>query len=88
MTRYEKLYRKIIIEGNTSVSFTDFQFFVEKLGFSVRCNGDHFIYTMDGIMDILNLQPDRNGKDAKKYQVKQVRRIVEKYKLGGDSVEE
>lgn len=35
---------------------------------------------------IINIQPD--GKNAKKYQVKQIRQIVEKYKLGGDSDEE
>ena len=86
MTRYEKLYRNIIIEGNTSVSFSDLQFFVEKLGFSGRCKGDHFIYTLDGVSDIINIQPD--GKNAKRYQVKQIRQIVEKYKLGGDSDEE
>lgn len=86
MTRYEKLYRKIIIEGNTSVSFSDIQFFVDKLGFSGRCKGDHYIYTLDGVNDIINIQP--NGNNAKKYQVKQIKKIVEKYKLGGDSVEE
>ena len=86
MTRYEKLYRKIIIEGNTSVSFSDIRYFIEKLGFSGRCKGDHFIYTLDGVSDIINIQPD--GKNAKKYQVKQIKQIVEKYKLGGDSVEE
>lgn len=86
MTRYEKLYRKIIIEGNTSVPFSDIQFFLDKLGFSGRCKGDHYIYTLDGVNDIINIQPD--GKNAKKYQVKQIKKIVEKYKLGGDSVEE
>ena len=86
MTRYEKLYRKIIIEGDTAVSFSDVRFFVEKLGFSGRCKGDHFIYTLDGVEEIINIQAD--GKDAKKYQVKQIKQIVEKYKLGGDLGEE
>ncbi|MCQ2081983.1 MAG: type II toxin-antitoxin system HicA family toxin [Lachnospiraceae bacterium] len=86
MTQFEKLYRKIIIEGNTSVSFWEIQFFIEKLGFLGRRKGDHFIYTMDGVNDIINIQPD--GKAAKKYQVKQIKHIVEKYKLGGDSIGE
>lgn len=86
MTRFEKLYKKIIIEGNTSVSFSDICYFIEKLGFSGRCKGDHFIYTLDGVSDIINIQPD--GNEAKRYQVKQIKKIVEKYKLGGDSVEE
>lgn len=86
MTRYEKLFRKIIIERNTSISFVDLQYFIKKLGFSERCKGDHFIYTIDGVSDILNIQPD--GNKAKRYQVKQLRNIVEKYKLGGDLDEE
>lgn len=86
MTEFEKLYRKIITEGDTTISFHELQFFVKKLGFSERCKGDHFIYNMDGVCDIINLQPD--GKNAKKYQVKQVKKIVEKYKLGGGSDEE
>lgn len=86
MTRYEKLYRTIIIEGNTSVTFGDIRFFIEKLGFRGRCKGDHFIYTLDGVDEIINIQPD--GKSAKKYQVKQIKHLVEKYKLGGDLGEE
>ena len=85
MTRFEKLYRQIIVKGKTSVSFNDLQFFVEKLGFTGRCEGDHFIYHLDGVNEIINIQPD--GKDAKKYQVKQVKKVVEKYKLGGDENE-
>lgn len=86
MDKYKKLYRQIIEEGKSSLSFADLQFFLEKTGFSLRCKGDHFIYTLNGISEIINIQPD--GKSAKKYQIKQIRQIVLKYKLGGDSDEE
>ncbi len=50
------------------------------MGFDERIRGDHHIFTKDGIEEILNLQPKR-GK-AKPYQVKQVRNIIFRYKLG------
>jgi len=42
----------------------------------------HHIFYKEGIEEILNLQPD--GAKAKPYQVKQVRGVILKYKLGGN----
>ena len=86
MQRFKKIYKQIIEEGKTSISFEDLRFLLNKIGFKERCKGDHFIFTLEGINEFINLQPD--GKSAKKYQVKQVRQIVTKYKLGGNSDEE
>ena len=86
MQRFKKLYKQIIEEGKTSISFEDLRFLLLKLGFKERCKVDHFIFTLEGINEIINLQPD--GKSAKKYQVKQVKQIVIQYKLGGNSDEE
>ena len=86
MQRFKKIYKQVIEEGKTSISFEDLRFLLNKIGFKERCKGDHFIFTLEGINEIINLQPD--GKSAKKYQVKQVRQIVTKYKLGGNSDEE
>lgn len=83
MSQYEKLLYAVLSgrrDGN--ISFSDLQKLLELLGFSVRIKGDHFIYWQDGIEEILNIQPD--GNKAKPYQVKQVRNIILKYKLGGD----
>ena len=85
MQRFKKIYKQIIEEGKTSISFEDLRFLLNKIGFKERCKGDHFIFTLEGINEIINLQPD--GKSAKKYQVKQVKQIVTKYKLGGNSDE-
>jgi hypothetical protein len=52
------------------------------LGFDERIRGSHHIFTKDGIEEILNLQP--KGANAKPYQVKQMRNVILKYKLGGD----
>ena len=51
-----------------------------SLGFSLRIRGDHHIFYREGIPEILNLQP-KQGK-AKAYQVKQVRELIIRYKLG------
>jgi hypothetical protein len=52
------------------------------LGFSERIRGDHYVFSRDGVREILNLQP--TGTKAKPYQVKQVREVFLRYKLGGD----
>ena len=44
--------------------------------------GDHHIFTRQGVVEIINVQP--KGSKAKPYQVKQVRNIILRYKLGGE----
>ena len=85
MDKFDKLYRLIVIDGKTDIRFSDLEYFVEHLGFQKRMRGDHNIYTIDGLPDIINIQ-DNNGK-AKIYQVRQVRSIVRKNKMGRDSNE-
>ena len=83
MSQYEKLLIAVLSgRRDSNIAFSDLQKLLEVLGFSVRIKGDHFIYYQDGIEEILNIQPD--GNKAKPYQIKQVRNIILKYKLGGD----
>lgn len=82
MTKFEKLYKLIIISHNTTISFVDLVYFLKCFGFEERIKGDHHIFTLSGIAEIINIQPD--GKSSKKYQIEQVRKIVLKYKLEGD----
>ena len=53
-----------------------------RLGFDERIRGSHHIFTRDAVAEILNIQP--KGVKAKPYQVKQVRHVILKYKLGGE----
>jgi hypothetical protein len=55
---------------------------LKRLGFEERIRGDHHIFTLENVEEILNLQP--KGSKAKPYQVKQVRHVILKYKLGGE----
>ena len=54
---------------------------LRRLGFDERVRGGHHIFAREGVQEILNLQP--KGALAKPYQVKQVRNVIVKYKLGG-----
>ena len=71
-----------VLEGlsDKNIGFRDITRLLNNFGFSSRTKGDHYIFHKEGIEEIINLQPLRNGK-AKAYQVRQVRTIILKYKL-------
>ena len=82
MSQYEKLLHTILSgTQDTNILFSDLQLVLDRLGFDCRIKGDHFIYTKDGVEEIINIQPV--GNKAKPYQVKQVRNIILRYQLGG-----
>ena len=87
MGKYEALLLRILRGGSdASVSFEDLRHLLRRLGFDQRIRGDHYIFTMEGVAEILNLQP--RGRDAKPYQVRQVRAVIVKYDLaGGDDAQ-
>ena len=83
MSQYEKLLLSILSgTQDRNIPFADLQTVLARLGFQCRIKGDHFIYTKDGVEEIINIQP--KGSKAKPYQVKQVRNIILKYQLGGN----
>ena len=62
--------------------FSDILYLLDYLGFKSRIKGSHFIFYKSGIEEIINIQSTENNK-SKPYQVKQIRNIIIKYKLGG-----
>jgi virulence-associated protein VapD len=83
MSQFEKLFAALMCgTKDKGFLFSDLQAILARLGFQCRIKGDHYIYTRDGIDEIINIQPV--GNKAKPYQVKQVRNIVLKYHFGGD----
>lgn len=87
MDRHYKILERILHGGSdANVPFTQMRQLVKRLGFVERIRGSHHIFTKDKVEEIINLQP--KGSKAKAYQVKQVRNLILKYKLGGhdDSV--
>lgn len=85
MSRYDRLL-ECILRGTSDVNipFAQMCQLLKKLGFEERIRGSHHIFTKDGIKEIMNLQS--RGAKAKPYQVKQVRNVILKYKLGGQNV--
>jgi len=67
--------------NDRNIAFDDLCKLLDWFGFDCRVKGDHFIYTRPDVEEIINIQP--KGKLAKPYQVKQVRNVIVKYKLGG-----
>jgi hypothetical protein len=72
--------------SDTNVSFADLCALLRHLGFDERIRGSHHIFAKQGILEILNLQA--RGAKAKPYQVKQVRQLIVRYKMAGESHEE
>ena len=86
MGKYDKLLRRILAgKSDASVPFSDLRQVLIRLGFDERIKGGHHICTKQGVEEILNLQP--KGSMAKPYQVKQVRNVIVRYKLGPEDVE-
>ncbi len=82
MGKFEKILVKTLRgTSDKNFFFGDLCYLLEQLGFENRIKGSHHIYFKEGIDEILNLQP-KNSK-AKPYQVRQVREIILKYRLGG-----
>jgi len=66
--------------SDKNIRFEDLRKLLLSLGFDERIKGDHYIFARPDIIEIINIQPLRDGK-AKAYQVKQVRNLILKYKL-------
>lgn len=69
-------------QADANIPFDDLRRLLRHLGFDERIRSSHHIFRKSGIEEKINLQ--REGSQAKVYQVRQVRNILLKYKLGGD----
>jgi hypothetical protein len=85
MSKYGKLIQRILsgaADGN--IEFEDLRQLLVRMGFEERVRGSHHIYARVGVDEIINIQPI--GAKAKRYQVKQVREMMLKYRMGGTDV--
>jgi hypothetical protein len=81
MTQLDKLLERVLRgTSDAAIPFADLCLLLRRLGFNERVRGGHHIFTCDDIDEILNLQA--KGPNAKSYQVKQVRSVIVKYRLG------
>ncbi|MCI5151445.1 MAG: type II toxin-antitoxin system HicA family toxin [Candidatus Electrothrix sp. MAN1_4] len=83
MGKHEKLILRILRgQSDANISFSDLVNLLQHLGFELRISGSHHIFRKKGVEEKPNLQKD--GNKAKPYQVKQVRNMILKYRLGDD----
>jgi hypothetical protein len=83
MGKHERLLLRILRGGSdANIPFEDLRLLLLHLRFEERIRGSHHLFRRPGIEEKINLQ--RDGKDAKVYQVRQVRSIILRYGLGGE----
>jgi hypothetical protein len=83
MGKYDKLLFQILRgTSDSNIVFDDLCQLLLRLGFKERTRGSHHTFRKAGIGEKINLQRDESK--AKAYQVRQVRAVIVKYKLGGE----
>lgn len=83
MDKYEKLLLQILRgRSDANIRFDDLRGLLRSLGFEERMKGSHHSFRRVAVEEKMNLQ--RDGNKAKAYQVRQVRAVILKYRLGGE----
>jgi hypothetical protein len=81
MGKAEKLLAQVMGgKADANIGFEDLSRLLLRMGFEMRVSGSHHMFRMTGVDEKINLQ--RDGSKAKPYQVKQVRNVIVKYRLG------
>jgi predicted RNA binding protein YcfA (HicA-like mRNA interferase family) len=82
MSHLDKLLEKVLLGmSDANIAFSDICRLLRHLGFEERIRGSHHIFSKDHIPEIINIQP--MGRNAKPYQVRQIRNLILRYKFGG-----
>ncbi len=82
LSKYDKILIKILSgSADNNINFNDLLNILSFLGFDMRIKGSHHILFKEDVAEIINIQPNNESK-AKAYQVKQIRNLIIKYKLG------
>lgn len=81
MSKLNKLLDQILRgASDANISFDDLCQLLRHFGFIERTRSSHHTFTRADVQERINLQ--REGNKAKVYQVRQVRAVIVKYKLG------
>ena len=78
--RNDRLLRRILGgASDANIRFSELRRLLNRLGFQEKISGSHHIFGRPDIREEINVQPQRG--QVKSYQVRQVRRIFEKYDI-------
>ena len=82
MSSHEKVLLQVLRgTSDANLSFDTLRQLLLRLGFEERTRGSHHVFRKAGVEEQINLQ--RDGSKAKAYQVRQVRGVILKHRLGG-----
>jgi hypothetical protein len=82
MSRRKRILQRILDgQSDANIGFDDLRRLLTDLGFEERISGSHHVFVQGGVEDLINLQ--RDGHEAKPYQVRQVRSVILRFRLGG-----
>jgi predicted RNA binding protein YcfA (HicA-like mRNA interferase family) len=80
VSKYQKVLDQVLSgRSDANIRFDDLRLLLTECGFVERTRGSHHVFAKSGIEAQINLQ--RDGADAKPYQVKQVRAVILRYNL-------
>ena len=83
MRRHERLLQTLLRgQSDANIRWADLRAPLLYLGFSERVRGSHHLFDNDGVVEIVNLQS--RGGHVKPDQVRQIRKLILQYNLGGD----
>lgn len=82
MRKYDKTLNDVLSgKRDNNIKFNDLCKMLESLGVELqRISGSHHVFAYPGIVELIDLQPDKKDHSkAKPYQVRQVRSFIKKY---------
>ncbi len=83
MSKHRELLERILRGvADANIGFQELCGLLIRLGFEERIRGSHHVFRRPDVEERINLQSD--GKHAKVYQVRQVRAVLLRYRLGGE----
>jgi len=74
--------------SDANFAFDDLRYVLVRLGFEEHVKGSHHMFSREGVVEQPNLQRYRGSNDAKPYQLRQVREILTRYGLAGETSDE
>ena len=81
VSQWDKILRRVLDgKSDQNIRCDDLSGLLQRLGFDERIRGDHHVFGKTGVFEIIDPQPC-NDEKAKRYQVQQVRDILQKYGL-------
>jgi uncharacterized membrane protein (DUF2068 family) len=84
MGKHDKLVFQILRGlSDANIAFDDLVGLLKHLGFDMRVSGSHHMFRKAGVTEKINLQ--KQGSKAKAYQVRQVRDVIQKYRLESEA---